>query len=51
MNHSLDKIKEEMSDVLLQTKTLINKIFENNLENEQITLDFLDELNKLSTSW
>lgn len=51
MNEWIDSIKERINESLLTDKRIIQEVMENNLQNEQWFLDYLDELNELSVSW
>ena len=46
-----NQLKERMNKALEEVNTIIRDIQENNLQHEQETLNFLDELNKLSVTF
>ena len=47
----MEKLKERMNNVLKEVADIITDIQSNNLQNEQDSLNFLDELNKLSVTF
>ena len=47
-NHTYEKVGYEM---LSELKDFIEEVIDMKLHNEQWFLNFLDELNELSTSW
>ena len=45
------EVQKRMDNILKDIKQLVEDIQKDNLQNEQFTLDFMDELNKLSVSF
>ena len=49
--YSMKNLDEKMTEVVKELEDIIQEIKDSGLENEQKTLDFLDEVNRLSVTF